>query len=81
MGGIKNEGEMGACVRKSVEDYLRELDGEKPCGLYDLVMHCVEKPLIEVALNHTKGNQTRAAELLGLNRNTLRKKMQDLDIS
>lgn len=81
MGGMKGEGEMGACVRKAVESYLQDLDGEKPCALYDLVMHCVEKPLIEVALTHTKGNQTRAAELLGLNRNTLRKKMQDLDIS
>ncbi len=81
MGGMKSEGEMGACVRKSVESYLKDLDGEKPCALYDLVMHCVEKPLIEVALTHTKGNQTRAAELLGLNRNTLRKKMQDLGIS
>ncbi len=81
MGGMKNDSEVGACIRKAVESYFKDLDGEKPCELYDLVIRCVEKPLIEIALNHSGGNQTRAAELLGLNRNTLRKKMQDLGIS
>lgn len=81
MGGMKKDSEIGACIRQAVESYFKDLDGEKPCELYDLVIRCVEKPLIEIALNHTRGNQTRAAELLGLNRNTLRKKMQDLDIS
>jgi Fis family transcriptional regulator len=41
-----------------------------------MVMDCVEKPLLETVLHHAGGNQTRAAELLGLNRNTLRKKIQ-----
>jgi len=81
MGGMKGEGEIGSCVRKAVESYFNDLDGEKPCALYDMVIRCIEKPLIELALSHTHGNQTRAAELLGLNRNTLRKKMQDLGIS
>lgn len=81
MGGMNGENEVGVCVRKAVEAYFNDLDGEKPCALYDMVIRCVEKPLIELALTHTKGNQTRAAELLGLNRNTLRKKMQDLNIS
>ncbi|HQT27264.1 MAG TPA: helix-turn-helix domain-containing protein [Burkholderiales bacterium] len=78
---MKNDSEIGTCIRKAVESYFKDLDGEKPCELYDLVIRCVEKPLIEIALNHSGGNQTRAAELLGLNRNTLRKKMQDLGIS
>ena len=78
---MKGESEIGTCVRRAVEAYFNDLEGEKPCALYDMVMRCVEKPLIELALGHTKGNQTRAAELLGMNRNTLRKKMQDLNIS
>ena len=54
-----------------------DTDGEEPsCAVYDMVINCVEKPLIETVLHHAGGNQTRAAELLGLNRNTLRKKMQ-----
>ncbi len=81
MGGMKGENDIGTSVRKAVETYFNDLEGEKPCALYDMVIRCVEKPLIELALSHTKGNQTRAAELLGLNRNTLRKKMQDLNIS
>ena len=64
-------------VRKAVEDYFKDLDGEEPsCAVYDMVMNCVEKPLIETVLHQAGGNQTRAAELLGLNRNTLRKKIQ-----
>ena len=64
-------------VREAVNDYFKDLDGEEPsCGVYDMVMNCVEKPLIETVLHQAGGNQTRAAELLGLNRNTLRKKIQ-----
>ena len=64
------------CVRESLQRYFRDLDGEAPAAIYDMVLARVEKPLIEVVLTHTQGNQTRAAELLGLNRNTLRKKMK-----
>lgn len=71
------ENDVAKYVRKAVEDYFKDLDGENPsCAVYDMVMNCVEKPLIEVVLKHAGGNQTRAAELLGLNRNTLRKKIQ-----
>lgn len=75
-----NENEMAACVRKAMDQYFSDLDGEKPCAIYDMVVSCVEKPLLEVILNHAQGNQTRAAELLGINRNTLRKKMQTYGI-
>lgn len=72
-----NENDVACYVRKAMDDYFRDLDGEDPfCGVYDMVMNCVEKPLIETVLHHAGGNQTRAAELLGLNRNTLRKKIQ-----
>ena len=72
-----NENEIARYVRKAMDDYFKDLDGEDPsCAVYDMVMNCVEKPLIEIVLHHAGGNQTRAAELLGLNRNTLRKKIQ-----
>ncbi len=71
-----NENEVARYVRKAMDDYFKDLDGEEPsCAVYDMVINCVEKPLIETVLAHAGGNQTRAAELLGLNRNTLRKKI------
>ncbi len=72
---MKKENEIAACVRKTVSEYFRHLDGEKPCAVYDAVLESMEKPLIEVVLNQAGGNQTKAADILGLNRNTLRKKM------
>ena len=72
-----NENEVARYVRKAMDDYFKDLDGEDPsCPVYEMVMNCVEKPLIETVLHHAGGNQTRASELLGLNRNTLRKKIQ-----
>lgn len=72
-----DENDMARYVRKALKEYFRDLDGEDPCcNMYDMVMDCVEKPLIEMVLEHLGGNQTRAAETLGINRNTLRKKMQ-----
>ena len=76
----QKDNELSACVRKAVQDYLKHLDGEKPGTVYDMVLTCVERPLIETVLYHTEGNQTRASELLGINRNTLRKKMQQYKI-
>jgi Fis family transcriptional regulator len=67
-------------IRVAMEQYFQDLDGEAPAAIYDMVLAKVEKPLIEVVLLHTQGNQTRAAELLGLNRNTLRKKMKNYDL-
>lgn len=72
----QKDNELSACVRKAVEEYFKHLDGEKPGTIYDMVLTSVEKPLIETVLHHAEGNQTHAAELLGINRNTLRKKMQ-----
>ncbi|MDX8385377.1 MAG: helix-turn-helix domain-containing protein [Gallionella sp.] len=72
-----NESDVARHVRKSLKEYFKDLDGEEPCcGMYSMVMGSVEKPLIELVLEHAEGNQTRAAEMLGINRNTLRKKMQ-----
>jgi len=71
-----NENEISVCVRQALDGYFKDLDGEKPCAIYDMVVGCVEKPLLRAILDHAQGNQTRAAEILGLNRNTLRKKMK-----
>jgi two-component system, NtrC family, nitrogen regulation response regulator GlnG len=69
----------------AVEHHLRSYfaaheDGLPASGLYDRILREVERPLIELSLSATRGNQIRAAKLLGLNRNTLRKKIRDLDI-
>ncbi|MEO7781183.1 MAG: helix-turn-helix domain-containing protein [Candidatus Nitrotoga sp.] len=79
MSAIK-ENEIASCIRKAISGYLNDLDGEKPGNIYSMVIQSVEKPLIEVAIQHTKGNQTQAAELLGINRNTLRQKMKQYQI-
>ncbi|MCE1250039.1 MAG: Fis family transcriptional regulator [Comamonadaceae bacterium] len=64
------------CVRQSLQRYFADLDGEQPDGMYDMLVHLVEKPLLEVVMQQAQNNQSRAAEWLGLNRNTLRKKLQ-----
>jgi Fis family transcriptional regulator len=64
-----------ASVRESLEGYFRDLGGEAPDGVYEMVVRLVEKPLLEVVMNQADNNQSRAAEWLGLNRNTLRKKL------
>ena len=70
------ENEMARYVRLALTEYFNDLDGEEPgCELYDMVMNCVEKPLVEIVLAQVDGNQSRAATMLGINRNTLRKKM------
>jgi Fis family transcriptional regulator len=63
-------------VRDSLGMYFQDLDGSKAHDVYDMVMSCVEKPMLEVVLEQAGGNQSLAAEFLGLNRNTLRKKLQ-----
>ncbi|MDD4929399.1 MAG: helix-turn-helix domain-containing protein [Gallionella sp.] len=74
--GAIDENEMARHVRLALTEYFSDLEGEEPgCGLYDMVMNCVEKPLIEMVLVQVGGNQSRAAAMLGINRNTLRKKM------
>jgi Fis family transcriptional regulator len=71
-----NENEMARVVRRAIDVYFRDLDGERASGVYDMVINCVEKPLLESVLHRVQGNQTHAAQMLGINRNTLRKKMK-----
>jgi len=65
------------CVRASVEQYFKDLRGAEPSDLHALFLGAAEKPLLEVVLRHAEGNQSRAAEWLGINRNTLRRKLLD----
>ena len=63
------------CVRASLDGYFRDLHGTEPGGMYDMLIRAVEKPLLDVVMEQAQQNQSRAAEWLGLNRNTLRKKL------
>ncbi len=68
------------CVNESLDEYFAHLDGEPPHAIYDMVLCCVEKPMLEYVLRKVGGNQSKAAEILGLNRNTLRKKMAQYNL-
>jgi Fis family transcriptional regulator len=63
------------CVARAVRRYLSDLDAQMPEGLYDLVLHEVEAPLLREVLTWSGGNQSKAAAALGINRATLRKKL------
>lgn len=67
-------------TRQISERYFHQLDGHDTSGVYDLFINQVERGLLRVVLEHTRGNQTRAAEILGINRGTLRKKLRLCDI-
>jgi Fis family transcriptional regulator len=68
-------------AERAFEQYLTRLKGHKTGGLYDLVMREVEEPLFRVVLKHAEGNQTRAADILGINRATLRRKLREFGLT
>jgi Fis family transcriptional regulator len=63
------------CIRDSLENYFKDLRGAEPHSVHAMVMSTVERPLLDVVLKHADGNQSRAADWLGINRNTLRRKL------
>jgi Fis family transcriptional regulator len=63
------------CIRTSLESYFRDLKGAEPHSVHDMIIAAVEKPLLDVVMKHAEGNQSRAADWLGINRNTLRRKL------
>ncbi len=67
-------------VEKSLEEYFRKLDGEQPHSIYDMVIANVERSLLTSVMHRAGGNQTQAADMLGLNRNTLRSKLSKYNI-
>ena len=70
------DGSLGSMAREALDRYFHTLDGHKPEALYDLVIGEVEKPLFRAVLDYTSGNQSMAANILGINRGTLRKKLR-----
>ncbi|PHS70016.1 MAG: DNA-binding transcriptional regulator Fis [Methylophaga sp.] len=67
---------LSECVETALSDYFEQLDGHPAANLYDMLLAEVEAPLFRSTLAHTNGNQCRAAEILGINRGTLRKKLK-----
>ena len=77
---VQEISQLSHAVKHSIRRFLYELDGAHPNNMYDLVLKQIEQPLFEAILEHTKGNQSRAADLLGLNRGTLRKKLRSYNL-
>ena len=63
-----------------LDQYFNDLDGDEPNAIYEMVINSVEKPLLLYIMNKTEGNQSKAAKMLGLNRNTLRKKLKQYNL-
>jgi Fis family transcriptional regulator len=77
---INGNNEIGKVVERSLDEYFRKLDGEPPHGIYDMVIGNVERSLIATVMERVGGNQTQAADMLGMNRNTLRTKLSKYGI-
>jgi len=72
---LNGSNEICRSVEQSLEEYFRKLDGEPPHDIYDMVIGHVEKALLASVMGRANGNQTQAADMLGLNRSTLRTKL------
>ena len=70
-----SDSELRACVRRALQTYFENLQGEEAKGLFALLLSEIEVPMLQEVLEHTQGNQTQAARVLGMNRGTLRKKL------
>lgn len=75
-----SDNEIADCVTRTLDQYFRDLDGEQPGAVYEMVMRNVERPMLEFVLRQANGNQTAAAQILGINRNTLRRKLSEHDL-
>ncbi len=72
---MSNKKQIEECIRDGLEGYFSDLDGVEPAAMYDMILKVVEKPLLDVVMKHADQNQSRAADWLGINRNTLRRKL------
>ncbi len=77
---MSHHNEIACAVTRTLEQYIQDLDGETPAALHSLVIRSAERPMLEFVLQHTDGNQTLAAQLLGINRNTLRRKLTEYQL-
>lgn len=71
---------LSVCITHSMEKYFDDLNGQEPTNLHHFFINEVEKPFLQVVMQQVNGNQTKAAEILGINRNTLRKKLKAYDL-
>ena len=69
--------DIDSCIRKTLQQYFQDLGEETPHAVHEMIVCAVEKPMLEVVMARAEGNQSRAAEWLGINRNTLRRKLLD----
>lgn len=72
---MSNKKQIEECIRDGLEGYFSDLGGVEPAAMYDMMLKVVERPLLDVVMKHADHNQSRAAEWLGINRNTLRRKL------
>ena len=77
---MTNKKHIEECIRDSLENYFKDLRGVEPAAMYEMILGVVEKPLLEVVMKHAEGNQSKAAAWLGINRNTLRRKLLDHEL-
>jgi len=75
-----NPNPLRACVKTMMEDYFNDMAGHQIGDIYEMVLNEVEQPLLASVMQYTRGNQSKAAELLGINRGTLRKKLKKHDL-
>ena len=70
-----------AHAETALRSYFERLNGQQPAGLHSMILREVEQPLFKAVMHYTEGNQSKAAQILGLNRGTLRRKLEDYDLA
>ncbi|GIK85821.1 MAG: Fis family transcriptional regulator [Burkholderiales bacterium] len=77
---LNGSNEIGRSIERSLDEYFRKLDGESASGVYEMVIGHAERALLKSVMERANGNQTQAADMLGVNRNTLRNKLAKYDL-
>lgn len=77
---MTNKHPITECIETQLQSYLNDLKGTPPSDIYQMVLAVVEKPVLELVMQHAKQNQSLAAQYLGINRNTLHKKLVEYQI-
>ena len=80
VGSESNGQSLAEHIKQVLQNYFKDLDGHEPAHLYQLVLQEIERPLLESVMEYTRGNQSKASIVLGLNRGTLRKKLKQYDV-
>lgn len=78
---LNNDKPLRKHTEEALQQYFASLNGDRPSNLYQLVLGEIEEPLFKAVMEYTRGNQSQAAGILGLNRGTLRKKLKTYSIS